>query len=479
MAVREMLAAPEAGFVPVAFVDDDPQKTGSTILGLPVLGDRFQIPRVLRETGADEILIALPSLQGSVIRDVIAVCRSERVSFRIVPGILEIIRGDVRLEQIRPLKPEDLLGRETVEPDAGTLGAVYEGRRVLVTGAGGSIGRELARQVLALGPSELILLGRGENSLFETDLALREGMRSGSGLAKRKPWELALVDLRDRNALARLFDRYRPEVVLHAAAHKHVGFLEAYPEEAILNNVITTRDVVDAAEVVGTQRLVMLSTDKAVYPESVLGASKRVAERLLEDRSARTRAVRLMAVRFGNVLASRGSVVPIFRQQIESGGPVTVSHEDATRFFMTLREAVTLVLEAGALGEGGEVFILDMGEQIRILDLARDLIILSGLRPDIDIGIEFTGLRPGEKLQEELVHTFEELYPTRNPKIRAAHRKEPDPQPVEPRLGRLELLARRADREAIRAELSALLPEARLVAATPTRAPVNAGRQGP
>ena len=471
MAVREMLSAPEAGFVPVAFVDDDPQKVGSKVEGLQVLGDRFQIPRLLRETGADEILIALPSLQGSVIRDVIAVCRSERVGFRIVPGILEIIRGDVRLEQIRPLEPEDLLGRETVEPDPGTLGAAYEGRRVLVTGAGGSIGRELARQVLTLRPAELILLGRGENSLFETDLALREGPVTTFG--KRKAWELALVDLRDRNALGRLFDRYRTEVVLHAAAHKHVGFLEAYPEEAILNNVITTRDVADAAEVVGTQRLVMLSTDKAVYPESVLGASKRVAERLLEDRSARTRTTRLMAVRFGNVLASRGSVVPIFQQQIRSGGPVTVSHEDATRFFMTLREAVTLVLEAGALGEGGEVFILDMGEQIRILDLARDLIILSGLRPGTDIGIEFTGLRPGEKLQEELVHAFEELRPTRNPKIRAAHRTGPEPQPVEPRLGRLEALARRADRDAIRVELSALLSEARIPLATPARTPAS------
>ncbi len=472
MAVQEMLAQPEAGYIPIAFIDDDPAKIGTMVLGLPVLGNRTQIPRILHEAGADEILIALPSVHGAVIRDVVLMCRTERVAFRIVPGILEIIRGDVRLEQIRPIEPEDLLGRETVEPDPGTLSAIYQGRRVLVTGAGGSIGRELARQVLELDPAELILLGRGENSLFETDLLLRE---SHPPVTKggRKLWELALVDLRDRNSLGRLFDRYRPEVILHAAAHKHVSFLEAYPEEAILNNVITTRDVIDAAEAVQTQRFVMLSTDKAVNPESVLGASKRVAERLIEDRNARSRAVRLMAVRFGNVLASRGSVVPLFNHQIRSGGPVTVSHPDASRFFMTLREAVTLVLEAGAMGEGGEIFILDMGEQIRILDLARDLITLSGFRPEIDIPIKITGLRPGEKLREELVHDFEKLSPTQNPKIRTAHRAGPDPLPVEPCLSRLELLARKADRPGIRRELSELLPEARLTCATQAPASVS------
>jgi len=475
MAVQEMLARPEAGYIPLAFIDDDQAKIGTTIEGLAVAGNRTQIPRILHDTGADEILIALPSVHGAVIRDVILMCRSERVGFRIVPGILEIIRGDVRLEQIRPIEPEDLLGRETVEPDPGTLSAIYQGRRVLVTGAGGSIGRELARQVIDLDPAELILLGRGENSLFETDLLLRE---SHPPVTKggRKLWELALVDLRDRNALARLFDRYRPEVILHAAAHKHVSFLESYPEEAILNNVITTRDVIDAAEAVRTQHFVMLSTDKAVNPESVLGASKRVAERLIEDRNARSRAVRLMAVRFGNVLGSRGSVVPLFNHQIRAGGPVTVSHPDASRFFMTLREAVTLVLEAGAMGEGGEIFILDMGEQIRILDLARDLITLSGLRPEIDIPIKITGLRPGEKLREELVHDFEELSPTRNSKISTAHRVGPDPHPVEPSLSRLEFLARKADREGIRSELAELLPEARLTGAKPSDAPAPVSR---
>lgn len=457
MAVREMLGAPEAGFVPVAFVDDDPAKQGTEVEGIRVLGDRGAIPRLLRETGADEILIALPSLHGAVIREVIAVCRSERVGFRIIPGIWEIIRGEVRLDQIRAVEPEDLLGRETVEADRALLAGAYRGRRVLITGAGGSIGRELARQVLSLEPASLVLVGRGENSLFETDLVLRD-----QPVAKGAGWEVALLDLKDRGALERLFRRARPEVVLHAAAHKHVRFLEANPEEAVLNNVIATRDLVETAAGTGAERLVMLSTDKAVYPESVLGASKRLAERFLEERAARGGNPRLMAVRFGNVLGSRGSVVPLFLHQIRKGGPVTVAHPEAARYFMTLKEAVTLVLEAGAIGSGGEIFILDMGEQLRILDLARDLVILSGLRPDLDVAIRVTGLSPGEKLREDLVHRFEELRPTRNPRIRTAHRVGEAPPPVEPALAALEARAREADREALLAGMARLLPEAHL-----------------
>jgi FlaA1/EpsC-like NDP-sugar epimerase len=467
MAAREMLSSPQAGFVPVAFVDDDPAKLGTRIEGLPVLGDRSAIPRILRETGADEILIALPSLHGAVIREVIAVCRSERVSFRVVPGIWEIIRGDVHLEQIRPIEPEDLLGRETVEADRELLAAAYRGRRVLVTGAGGSIGRELARQVIGLAPAALVLVGRGENSLFETDLVLRDEPRTASAR-----WELALVDVQNRVAVDRLFRRTRPEVVLHAAAHKHVSFLEAHPEEAVLNNVIATRDLVEASAAVGARRFVMLSTDKAVYPGSVLGASKRLAERLLEERTAHLENPRLMAVRFGNVLGSRGSVVPLFRHQIRRGGPLTVSHPEAARYFMTVKEAVNLVLEAGAIGVGGEIFILDMGEQIRILDLARDLIILSGLRPEVDVRIEITGLKPGEKVREELVHAFEELRPTRSARIRTAHRTGGEGPRVEPALDRLESLARTADRPALLLELTALLPEARLAGS-----PVGPGRE--
>ncbi len=455
MALTELRAHSRSGMIPVAFIDDDPAKQGTRVDGVPVLGGRGDIPRVLRETGATEILIALPSVHGGVIREIVETCRAERVRFRIVPGIWEIIRGDVRLDQIRKIEPEDLLGRETVEPDRALVAPVYAGKTVLVTGAGGSIGRELARQVLGLGPERLVMLGRGENSLFESELALR-------GNAGTPPPELALVDLHDRAALRRALDRIRPDVVLHAAAHKHVTFMERYPEEAILNNVLATRDLVDAAEAAGAGRLVMLSTDKAVNPQSVMGASKRLAELLLAERTARGCRTRLLAVRFGNVLASRGSVVPLFLHQIARGGPVTVSDPGATRYFMTVKEAAMLVLEAGALGSGGEIFILDMGDQLRILDLAQDLIILSGLRPGVDVPVTVSGLKPGEKLHEELTHDFEALEPTPVPKIRAARRVRGENPPVEASLAELERFARAADRESILTALERLLPEARL-----------------
>ena len=461
MAVAAMRAHPDSGLLPVGFIDDDPAKRGTRIEGIPVIGGRDDIPRALGESGADEILIALPSVHGGVIRQIVETCRAHRVRFRIVPGIWEIIRGDVKIEQIRNTEPEDLLGRETVEADMGLVAPAYRGKRVLVTGAGGSIGRELARQVMALEPRSLVLLGRGENSLFEAEVALR---REAEG---PKP-ELALVNLRDVPAVRRAFARARPQVVLHAAAHKHVTFMERYPEEAIVNNVLATRDLMDAAEETGTERFVMLSTDKAVNPRSVMGASKRVAELLISERTTRGSNTRFMAVRFGNVLGSRGSVVPLFLHQIAAGGPVTISDPGAARYFMTVKEAAMLVLEAGALGEGGEVFILDMGEQIPILELARDLIILQGLRPDDDVALKIIGLAPGEKLREELVHDFEELAPTRVPKIRAAKRKAGEPPVVEPALKRLEALAGTADRAGILAALEALLPEARLTGAEET-----------
>lgn len=464
MVAREMLAAPGSGFLPVAFVDDDPAKTGTEVEGLPVRGTRADIPRLLHETGADEILIALPSVEGPVIREIIGVCRDARVRFRIVPGIWEIIRGDVHVDQIRSIEPEDLLGRETVEPEREVLQEAYRGKRVLVTGGGGSIGRELARQVMALQPERLVLAGRGENSLFESRIEL-EG--------KDAP-EIALLDVRRRDALARLLDDVRPQVVLHAAAHKHVAIMELHPEEAVLNNLVATRDLVDLAREAGVDRLVMLSTDKAVYPRSVMGATKRLAELLLLERTSRGSPTRLVAVRFGNVLGSRGSVVPLFLHQIRHGLPITVSHPDAARFFMTLKEAALLVLEAGARGKGGEIFILDMGEQIRILDLARDLITLSGLRSEEDVPVEIRGLGPGEKVREELVHRFETLTPTGNPKIGAATRTVGDSPEVEAALPGLEAMARAGDREGILRELHRLLPEASLAAAGGKPIPASA-----
>ena len=472
MAVREMRAHPESRYVPVAFADDDPAKQGRPVEGILVLGGLDDIPRLLKETGAEEILIALPSVHGAVIREIIRVCRSEQVRFRIVPGIWEIIHGDVRIDQIRKIEPEDLLGRETVEPDASLMAPVYRGKRILVTGAGGSIGRELARQVLALEPERLVLLGRGENSLFETELALRRS-------PGHEAMDLALVDLRDRDAVARAVDRARPQVVLHAAAHKHVSFMERYPEQAVLNNVLATRDLADAAEAVNVERFVMLSTDKAVNPRSVMGASKRVAELMLNERTARGASTRFMAVRFGNVLGTRGSVVPIFLHQIASGGPVTVSHPDARRYFMSVKEAAMLVLEAGAIGAGGEIFILDMGEQLSILDLARDLIILSGFRPEVDIPIALAELTSGEKVREELVHDFEELTPTRIPKIRAARRREGRDPAVGPALEQLEVLARAGDRAGIRQAFDALLPEAEIPAPDANGDAASAGAGSP
>ena len=457
MAAAQMTAHAETGYRAVAFIDDDPALAGTTVDGIPVVGGRERIPRALEEYAADEILIALPSVHGAVIRDIVRTCRSLRARFRIVPGIWEIIRGDVRIEQIRRVEPEDLLGRESVEPDAGLLGTAYRGKRILVTGAGGSIGREWALQVLRREPARLVLMGRGENSLFETDVELR-GRSAPDGAAV----ELALVDLRDRKAVERCFRKVRPEVVLHAAAHKHVTFMENYPEEAIVNNVVGTADLVAAAEEAGADRFVMLSTDKAVNPRSVMGASKRLAELILAERAAAGSATRLMAVRFGNVLGSRGSVVPLFLRQIRAGGPVTVSDPEVERYFMTVKEAAMLVLQAGALGRGGEVFILDMGDQIRILDLARELITLSGLRPEEDVPIAITGLRPGEKMREELVHGFEELVPTEAAKVRVARSARPPIENFTAGLETLERAARAADRPAIRRLIEEILPEASL-----------------
>jgi FlaA1/EpsC-like NDP-sugar epimerase len=468
MAVREMRGHPGSGYLPVAFIDDDPAKQGLLIEGVPVRGGSEAILPVLADTGAEEILIALPSVHGGVIRRIVELCRSQRVRFRIVPGIWEIIRGDVRIDHIRRIEPEDLLGRETVEADPALVAPVYRGRRVLVTGAGGSIGRELARQALGLGPERLVLMGRGENSLFESDLGLRR-------TAGENEVELALVDLRDREAVRRTLRRVKPHVVLHAAAHKHVTFMERYPEEAVINNVVATRDLIDACGDAGVERFVMLSTDKAVNPQSVMGASKRVAELLIGERTARGSSVRLMAVRFGNVLGSRGSVVPLFLHQIARGGPVTVAHPDTTRYFMTVKEAAMLVLEAGALGAGGEIFILDMGEQLNILDLARGLVTLSGLRPEADIPIVITGLKPGEKLREELVHDFEELVPTSVAKIGAARRRSGESPAVEAAIPELEALARVADREGIARVLERLVPEARFPGIDGSEGPSSAG----
>lgn len=455
MAVREMGSHPESGYVPVAFIDDDTTLHGTNVEGIEVLGGREAIPEAVKTHRVDEILIALPSVHGGVIRDIVGTCQTLRIRFRIVPGIWEIIRGDVQIEQIRNVEPEDLLGRESIVAESELLKTAYTGKRILVTGAGGSIGRELARQALLQKPEQLVLLGRGENSLFESEVELRAA-------AEGSKVELALVDIKQPDAVARIFDRIKPHVVLHAAAHKHVTFMEEYPEEAILNNVVATTELVDLCEKVDVERFVMLSTDKAVNPRSVMGASKRVAELVLLDRAAKKTKTRFMAVRFGNVLGSRGSVVPLFLKQIQRGGPVTVSHQDVERYFMTVKEAALLVMHAGALGDGGEIFILDMGDQIKILDLANDLITLSGFRPGVDIDVVVVGLKSGEKLREELVHDFETLGDTSIDKIQVGKTSHEIPSDFGDHIARLSKAAAVADRVEIRKALVDLIPEAEL-----------------
>jgi FlaA1/EpsC-like NDP-sugar epimerase len=464
MAAGEMLRHADSGLVPVGFIDDDPAKRGTTVAGLPVFGDRSTIHEAVKALGADEILIALPSASGGAIRGIIQYCDRERIRFRVVPGIFEIIRGDVRLQQIRPVRAEDLLGRETVELDLPLITGAYRGKRLLVTGAGGSIGSEICRQLLRTEPAELVLLGRGENSIFEAEMSFRD-LADEAAASGATRLSTVIGDVRDTPLVRRLLDRLKPHAVFHAAAHKHVWLMEQNPVEAVVNNALATFDLMEAAIERGAERFVLVSTDKAVNPRAVMGATKRLAELALLELAARRRPgdTRLMAVRFGNVLGSRGSVVPIFQRQIARGGPVTVSHPEAARFFMTIREAALLVVEAGALGDGGEIFVLDMGEQVLISELARDLIILSGFRPDEDIPIAFTGLKPGEKLREGLTHDFERLESTPVTGIRVTRGLPPGrPSLLDGGLERLRALAARGDGAALKTEIERLIPEASL-----------------
>lgn len=394
LVVREMQKNPSLPLQPVCFLDDDIDKQHKQIHGIPVVGKLNDLPRSLVTRRIDEVIIAIPSAPGSVIRQVAAVCRQRNMPFRTMPGIYELLGGKVSVNRLREVEITDLLRREPTHIDDRPIGSSLGGKKVMITGAGGSIGRELCRQVARWGPSELIVLGHGENSIFETLIELEENFPA-------IPVHPIIADIRDLDRLMVVFDTLRPEVVFHAAAHKHVPLMEANVEEAITNNVLGTRNVVETALNFNVERLVMISTDKAICPTSVYGAAKRIAELLVLDAGIRS-GKSFSVVRFGNVLGSRGSVVPIFKRQIAAGGPVTITHPDMKRYFMTIPEAVYLVLQASAMGQGGEVFVLNMGEQIRILDLAEDLIRLSGLEPVRDIEIVYTGIRPGEKLSEEL-----------------------------------------------------------------------------
>jgi FlaA1/EpsC-like NDP-sugar epimerase len=393
----------------IGFIDDDRVKQGLNIHGLPVLGTVEQLPKICKERNIEEIAIAMPSATHHQLRRVIQVCDGTKIRFRTVPSITDIASGKFRVSQIRDVDINDLLGRQVVRLDLDLIEAFIKYKIILVTGAGGSIGSEMCRQVCNFNPKLLLLVEQAENPLFYIERELRKQFPD-------IPIKAVICNITDKGRVEELFERYGPQVVIHAAAHKHVPLMELNPGEAIKNNIVGTQVVADAADKYGTTNFVMISTDKAVNPTSIMGSSKRIAEMYIQDLN-RTSKTHFVTVRFGNVLGSDGSVVPIFKKQIAEGGPVTVTHPEMKRYFMVIPEAVQLVLQAATMGKGGEIFVLDMGEPVKIADLARELITLSGFRPGEDIEMVYTGPRAGEKLFEELSIKGEDMQPTRHPKI--------------------------------------------------------------
>ncbi len=427
--IREIFKELSASYLPIGFVDDDPVKQGHHLHGVPILGTQKDIPRFIKQYEIEEVIIALPSASKRDIREILDICKQEAVHIRMIPAVSEIINGMVSIKQLRDVAVEDLLGREPVKVDLAEIAGYLTKERVLITGAGGSIGSELCRQVASFKPETLLLLGRGENSIFEIDQELSYCF---PGLPKIP----IIGDVRDREKMTEVFKIYRPTVVFHAAAHKHVPLMEQAPDEAIKNNIFGTKVLAELADEYGCKRFVLISTDKAVNPTSVMGVTKRIAELIIQDLNSRS-LTNYIAVRFGNVLGSRGSVVPYFKKQIARGGPVTITDPEMTRFFMTIPEAVQLVIQAGAFGRGGEVFILDMGEPVKILDLAKELIRLSGFVPDKDIKIEFSGIRPGEKMTEELLTLDEGVGATKHERIFTTRTKVVDGNLLTERLAKL------------------------------------------
>jgi FlaA1/EpsC-like NDP-sugar epimerase len=410
--VKEMLRSAAIGYTPIGLIDDDPRKRNMRLHGIRVLGTTDELQRVLHDRRPDELLIAIPSASGQLRRRIVEVARDEGVPVKTLPGLHELIAGDEALtQQIRPVQVEDLLGREPVETDVAAISSYLAGKTVLVTGAGGSIGSELCRQIARAEPARIVMVEQGESALFDIERELVDERDFVAGVP-------VLADVRNRKRMRDVFDRYRPDVVFHAAAYKHVPLMEANPVESVRNNVLGTRVVADAAIEHGVERFVLISTDKALNPHSVYGQSKTLCEWIVGAHGERDEvATRFVAVRFGNVLNSAGSVIPLFRRQIERGGPVTVTDPDMTRFFMTIPEAVALVVQAGAIGGRGRIYVLEMGEPIRILDLARNMIRLSGKEPEVDVEIKFIGARPGEKTHEELFAAGETWQPTTHPSI--------------------------------------------------------------
>jgi FlaA1/EpsC-like NDP-sugar epimerase len=441
MVVRELQLNPNLGATAIGFIDDDARKRGMRMLGLKVLGSTAEIATILDETEPDEVVIAIPSAPGTLRGKVVAACRDREIRVRTLPTVFELLRGGVQLnKQLREVQVEDVLGREPIVVELDRVGAYLRDRIVLVTGAGGSIGSELCRQIARVGPLLLVMLDHAEDNLFEIDREMVEERHFTHV-------EAVLADCKEPHRMLEVMQRFKPDVVFHAAAYKHVPLMEANPLEAVRNNAIATRVTAETAAASKVDRFVLISTDKAVNPQTVMGASKAMAEWIVEAAGDKHPETRFASVRFGNVLASSGSVVPIFRSQIERGGPVTVTHPEMTRYFMTIPEAVQLVIRAGDIGTGkGEVFVLDMGEPVKILDLAHNMIRLAGYEPERDIAVEFTQPRPGEKLHEELFGAAEKDQPTAAKRINRAVRETPlDAEWVESTLNSLEHLVLAGD----------------------------------
>ncbi len=468
--VKEMLRAPSLGYTPIGFVDDDPRKKNLRLHGVRVLGTIAELPHLLRDRQPDEVLIAIPSASGELRERIVEMARRQHVPVKTLPSLGELVAGDFDLaQQLRPVEVEDVLGREPIEVDLDSIAGYLKDETVLVTGAGGSIGSELCRQVARFAPSaKLVLVDHAEPALFEIERELvdERGFRAVAAV---------VGDVKNRTKMRQVFDKYRPAVVFHAAAYKHVAMMEANPLEAVRNNTLGTKTVAEVAIEFGAKRFVLVSTDKAANPQTMMGQSKAVCEWIVETHGHRPDVpTRFVAVRFGNVLNSSGSVIPIFRKQIAKGGPVTVTHPEMTRYFMTIPEAVQLVVQAGAIGGRGQVYVLDMGEPVRILDLAEKMIRLSGKEPGRDIRIAFVGPKKGEKLHEVLVGDGETVSPTSHEAILLLSRTPVDGSWLELELAELERLVEEGDTLEVSAALSRMVSRPRRLDATVSEAAVSA-----
>lgn len=451
--LREIRDNPGLDYQVIGFIDDHPVKKGKYIHGKPVLGGVDELCDIAHRSNADELLIAISSATSKQMRRIVAACKETGLPYKTIPGIGEIISGDVSVSTIREVSYNDLLGRDNIKLDSGIINTMLSQSTVLVTGAGGSIGSELCRQICKFNPKEVILFERAESPLYSIDMELRHHFPQLDIVP-------VLADIQYPSQLEKVFDKFRPHIVFHAAAYKHVPMMENHEWKAVKNNVIGTQNVVEVSRKFGVKRFVLVSTDKAVRPTNVMGTTKRIAEMMvlnqMHEGDCRTK---FMAVRFGNVVGSAGSVLPLFKKQIQEGGPITVTHKDITRYFMTIPEAAQLILQAGAMGEGGEIFILDMGEPVKIDALARDFIRLSGLEPDVDIEVQYIGLRPGEKLYEELITEGEGIVPTEHRKIMVLKGQERDLVKLNGNIEALRTLAEEQCGDRIREGLMAIVPE--------------------